>query len=53
MLGYVHNKDYKNSVDDAIKFVSGKSREIQKNLSKQMEEASEKLDFEKSFNIKR
>ncbi len=47
-VGYVDNKDYKNSVDDAIKFVSGKSREIQKNLSKQMEEASEKLDFEKA-----
>jgi len=47
-VGYVDNKDYKNSVNDAIKFVSGKSREIQKNLSKQMEEASEKLDFEKA-----
>ena len=48
MLVTLNNKDYKNSVDDAIKFVSGKSREIQKNLSKQMEEASEKLDFEKA-----
>jgi len=47
-VGYVEKKEYKNSVDDAIKFVSGKSREIQKNLSKQMEEASEKLDFEKA-----
>jgi len=47
-VGYVEQKDYKNSVDDAIKFVSGKSRDIQKNLSKQMEEASEKLDFEKA-----
>jgi len=47
-VGYVEKNDYKNSVDDAIKFMSGKSREIQKNLSKQMEEASEKLDFEKA-----
>ena len=47
-VGYVEKKEYKNSVEDAIKFVSGKSREIQKNLSKQMEEASEKLDFEKA-----
>ena len=47
-VGYVDKKDYKNSVDDAIMFISGKSREIQKNLSKQMEEASEKLDFEKA-----
>ena len=47
-VGYVEKNDYKNSVDDAIKFISGKSREIQKNLSKQMEKASEKLDFEKA-----
>ena len=47
-VGYVDEVEYKNSVEDAIKFVSGKSREIQKNLSKQMEEASEKLDFEKA-----
>jgi len=47
-VGYVKKNDYKNSVDDAIKFVSGKSRDVQKNLSKQMEEASEKLDFEKA-----
>ena len=47
-VGYVDEAEYKNSVQYAIKFVSGKSREIQKNLSKQMEEASEKLDFEKA-----
>jgi len=47
-VGYVDKIEYKNSVEDAIKFISGKSREIQKNLSKQMEEASEKLDFEKA-----
>ena len=47
-VGYVDEAEYKNSVKDAIKFVSGKSREIQKNLSQQMEEASEKLDFEKA-----
>ena len=47
-VGYVDEVEYKNSVEDAIKFISGKSREIQKNLSKQMEEASEKLDFEKA-----
>ena len=47
-VGYVNKVEYKNSVEDAIKFISGKSREIQKNLSKQMEEASEKLDFEKA-----
>ena len=47
-VGYVAKNDYKNSVNDAIKFISGKSRDIQKNLSMQMEEASEKLDFERA-----
>ena len=47
-VNYINQIDYKKSVEDAIQFVSGKSREIQKSLSKQMEEASEKLDFEKA-----
>ena len=47
-VGYIEKDDYKKSVDDAIHFVSGKSREIQKSLSKQMEAASENLDFEKA-----
>ena len=51
-VGLVDESEYKNSVKDAIKFISGKSREIQKNLSKQMEEASEKLDFEKATIIR-
>ncbi len=51
-VGHVDEVEYKNSVEDAIKFISGKSREIQKNLSKQMEEASEKLNFEKASIIR-
>ena len=47
-VGYIKENDYKQTVDDAIEFVSGKSRRIQKNLSKQMEKASEDLDFEKA-----
>ncbi len=47
-VGYIDEVEYKKSVKDAIKFVSGQSREIQKNLSDQMEEASNKLDFEKA-----
>ena len=47
-VGYVNDKDYKKSVEDAIEFVSGKSRKIQKNLSNEMEKASEDLDFEKA-----
>ena len=47
-VGYINNDEYKQTVDDAIEFVSGKSRKIQKNLSKQMEKASEELNFEKA-----
>jgi len=47
-VDYINTDDYKKSVDHAIQFVSGKSRDIQKNLSKQMEDASEKLDFERA-----
>ncbi|MDC3117421.1 excinuclease ABC subunit UvrC [Candidatus Pelagibacter sp.] len=47
-VGYIEKEDYKKTVDDAIEFVSGKSRKIQKNLSEQMERASADLDFEKA-----
>ncbi len=47
-VGYIKKEEYKNSVEDAIEFVSGKSRRIQKNLSNQMEKASEDLDFERA-----
>tara|TARA_Y100000590_G_scaffold342524_1_gene391144 strand:- start:167 stop:1924 length:1758 start_codon:yes stop_codon:yes gene_type:complete len=47
-VGYIDEHEYKITVDNAIRFVSGKSRKIQKNLSEQMEKASEELDFEKA-----
>ena len=47
-VGYVKKEEYNQTVNDAIEFVSGKSRKIQKNLSNQMEKASEDLDFEKA-----
>tara|TARA_Y100000996_G_scaffold383003_1_gene338646 strand:- start:2074 stop:3909 length:1836 start_codon:yes stop_codon:yes gene_type:complete len=47
-VGYIEEHEYREAVTNAIEFVSGKSRRIQKNLSKQMEKASEELDFEKA-----
>ena len=47
-VGYVKKDEYKKTVSDAIEFVSGKSRKIQKNLSDQMQIASDQLDFEKA-----
>ncbi len=47
-VGYIKKDEYTKTVDDAIEFVSGKSRKIQKSLSAQMEKASINLDFEKA-----
>ena len=47
-VNYINEKDYKKTVDDAVKFISGKSRKIQENLSQDMENASKELDYEKA-----
>ena len=47
-VGHIEEKDYNSTVVDAIDFISGKSRRIQKNLSKEMEKASIELDYEKA-----
>ena len=47
-VGHVTEQDYKSTVNDAVEFISGKSRRIQKTLSKEMEEASKDLDYEKA-----
>ena len=47
-VGHISKQDYMTTVNDAIEFISGKSRRIQKNLSKEMERASKELDYEKA-----
>ncbi len=47
-VGHITEKEYSSTVNDAIDFISGKSRRIQKNLSKDMEKASKELDYEKA-----
>ena len=47
-MGYVDPKSYKKLVNNGIKFISGKTKNIQKDLSKQMEAASNELDYEKA-----
>ena len=47
-VGYVDPNSYKRLVDNSIEFISGKTRNIQKDLSKQMEKASKELDYEKA-----
>ena len=47
-VNHINEIDYKKTVDDAVEFISGKSRKIQKSLSSEMEKASNELDFEKA-----
>ncbi|OUW48174.1 MAG: excinuclease ABC subunit C [Candidatus Pelagibacter sp. TMED196] len=47
-VGKIEEKNYKDLVGDAVDFISGRSQRIQKNLSSEMEEASEDLDYEKA-----
>ena len=47
-VGHIEETQYKKTVSDAIDFISGKSRRIQKSLSKDMEQASKELYFEKA-----
>ena len=45
---YIDPNSYKKLVANSIEFISGKTRNIQKDLSKQMETASKELDYEKA-----
>ena len=47
-VGKIEEEHYKDLVGDAVDFISGKSQRIQKNLSTEMEKASEDLDYEKA-----
>jgi len=47
-MDYIGEKSYKNLVENAVDFISGKSHEIQKKFSEEMEKASKELDYEKA-----
>jgi excinuclease ABC subunit C len=47
-VNHINELNYKKTVDEAVDFISGKSREIQKKLSQEMEDASKELDFERA-----
>ena len=47
-VGHITEQDYASTVNDAVEFISGKSRRIQNSLSKEMEKASKDLDYEKA-----
>jgi len=47
-VNYIGNNEYSKLVNDAIEFLSGKSKNIQKKLSSEMEISSKKMDYEKA-----
>ena len=47
-VNYLNKNEYSNLVSDAILFLSGKSKNIQKKLSIEMEKSSEKMNYEKA-----
>jgi len=47
-VNYLNKSEYFKLVSDAILFLSGKSKNIQKKLSIEMEKSSEKMDYEKA-----
>ena len=49
---YIDSYDYKKLVEDAVAFLSGKSKIIQKKLSLEMEKSSKKMNFEKASMIR-
>ena len=51
-MGYVTPQEYKKQIDEIIDLLEGKTDRILKELDKQMQEASEKLDFEKAAELR-
>jgi len=51
-VNYVDKEEYSKLASDAVSFLSGKSKIIQKKLSVEMEKSSKKLDYEKAAIIR-
>ena len=47
-VNHITKNEYSKLVSDALLFLSGKSKDIQKKLSLQMEKSSEKMDYERA-----
>jgi excinuclease ABC subunit C len=50
--GLVTPQAYQAQVDDALRFLSGKSRDVQADLAQSMQEASDALDFETAARLR-
>ncbi len=50
--GYISKEEYKKIIDDILDLLSGKNHTIVEELKRSMEEASEKLEFEKAAGLR-
>ena len=51
-MGYVSKEEYRKQIDEIIDLLEGKTDKIQKELQTQMEDAVQKLEFEKAAEIR-
>ena len=51
-MGYVTKEEYRKQIDEIIDLLEGKTDKLRRELESQMEEASQKLDFEKAAYIR-
>jgi len=47
-MGYVSKEEYRKQIDQIISILEGRTEQVQKELTNQMNEASKKLEFEKA-----
>ncbi len=47
-MGYVKKEEYRKQIEEIIDLLEGKTEKLHKELERQMQEASQKLDFEKA-----
>tara|TARA_Y100000590_G_scaffold330874_1_gene375900 strand:+ start:654 stop:2495 length:1842 start_codon:yes stop_codon:yes gene_type:complete len=51
-VNYLNKTEYSNLVKDSVAFLSGKSKNIQKKLSQEMEKSSKKMNYEKAATLR-
>ena len=51
-MGYITKEEYKKQINEIIDLLDGKTDKIIKELEKQMEEASKRLEYEKAANLR-
>ena len=51
-VGYISEQDYKKDVEHTIMFLEGKNQQVMDDLSRDMEAASQRLDFEQAAAIR-